>query len=141
MKRAMLLSVIAALAVLAFGATAAAQAQLPKAAMKEKVLRVACKGNAAACTKLDLYQKMAATGSNTSAAARGGSSSGALRSHAVHNGRAAGGAENNPAAESGSASRARAERRELRTQTNHRQNRAPHFLRAREVNRSRPSDF
>jgi hypothetical protein len=94
----MLLTVVASLATLFLCSTAAAQAI---ANPKTKAVTTSCKGNAAACVKLDLYQKMAATASGAGASAQGRSASGAAASHnnpaTARQGRAAaGGVENNP---------------------------------------------
>lgn len=104
MKRLMLLSLVASLATLAVGTSASAQTL----ATRPLFATVACRGNTAACVKLDLYSKIADTGggvgmakpsavSAASATSRG--NSGAARMGKA----AAGGTENNPAMDGGRA--------------------------------------
>jgi hypothetical protein len=102
MKRIVLLSVVASLALLVIGTSASAQTMIPR----DLVATIACRGNTSACVKLDLYQKMASTG-GTAAAAQGQSQSGAARSDnnpvTARRSRAAGGVENNPVDNGGGA--------------------------------------
>jgi hypothetical protein len=97
MKKMMLLTAVAFVATLALGTTAEAQTLT----LKPMFATVACKGNTAACVKLDLYQKMADTGPSAGSAAAATPSGGASSHNnpvAARQGRStAGGVENNPA--------------------------------------------
>jgi len=109
MKKLIVLSMVASLATLAYGTSAQAQA----VALKPMFATVACKGNTAACVKLGLYQKIAATGTSIgSATARvgadtarsaGNSNAAAVNPATSRRGRSSGGVENNPAENGGSA--------------------------------------
>jgi len=93
MKKMMLLTAVVFVATMVLGTTAEAQTL----ALKPLFAAVACKGNTAACVKLDLYQKMASTGSTASAASSGASNGASASSNPVTavRGGAAGGVENN----------------------------------------------
>jgi hypothetical protein len=96
MKKMMLLTAVVFAATMVLGTTAEAQTL----ALKPMFAKVACHASTATCVKMDLYQKMAATGSSPMAAASG--ASGGMASSrdnpvaARQNRSAAGGVENNP---------------------------------------------
>lgn len=99
MKRLMLLSLVASLATLALGTSAEAQT----VATKPMFATIACRGNTAACVKLDLYAKMASTGAGKAAGMSKSPANATSRNPgAARMGRAAaGGTENNPAMDGG----------------------------------------
>jgi hypothetical protein len=140
MKKKMLLGVVAALVTLALGTGANAQA-----AVQNRIAKVKCPGNTAACIKLDLYQAMASTNAGAGKAA---SSQGAARGAAPASLKSAmhkssvGGVENNPMNEStsGLARAHGVERSFHRPQAGAAEGRAPAALRSREVTRHRPQD-
>jgi hypothetical protein len=108
MKKLIVLSAVAALATLVFATSASAQIARPKT----MIAGVACHASTAVCVKLDLYQKIAATGEGGSASASGGQSRGqsvaptsAANPVTARRTRASGGVENNPVDDGGGAAR------------------------------------
>jgi hypothetical protein len=96
MKKMMLLTAVVFVATMVLGTTAEAQTLV----LHPLIAKVACHASTATCVKMDLYQKMAATGSSVGAAASGASGGMATsRDNPVaarQNRSASGGVENNP---------------------------------------------